>query len=135
MNTAPIILPDGYVIAKVTHSMGGATYPLGVTRYGSRYYLRDLGPSEERSRCSFTIRADDLRRVLDQADAEPGTFGDMAWLTIGVVEGFRDGKALKDEYCDCEADDDDDEDDPTCDTSDEPRTAKRLIQASLEGWL
>ena len=135
MNTRPINFPDGYTVYKATHSMGGATYPLGVVRYGCRYYLRDLGPSEERSRCSFTIRADDLRAALDQADAEPGTFGDMIWLTIGTARGFKDDRALKLDESAYEDDGDEEEDDSTCDTSDEPRTTKRLRQASLEGWL
>ena len=67
MNTKPITMQDGFVIAKITHTMGGAVYPLAITRYGSRYFLRDIGPATSGSRCSFSINAEDLRKVLDQA--------------------------------------------------------------------
>lgn len=131
MNTKPITMQDGFVIAKITHTMGGAVYPLAITRYGSRYFLRDIGPATSGSRCSFSINAEDLRKVLDQADAERGTFGDVCWLSIGM-DG---GGTLKPEFV--PDDDDDDEEEPPFPEQDveEPRVARHFIQATLEGFL
>ena len=129
VNTKPIVLPDGFVIPKVTHTMGGATCPLAVIRYGNRYFLRDLGPSEDGSRCSCSIRADDLRMALDQADADPGTLGDVLWMSIGMEQG-GDASAYED-------DEDEECDMPAIDTDApaEPRASRRYIQAKLEGFL
>lgn len=134
MNSKPIVMPDGYTIYKIAHTMGGRMAPLAVTRYGSRYYLRELGPSEEESRCSFNIKAAELRAALDQADADPGTFGDVVWIGIGCQGGVKpkEGTDLAEEW-DEEEDEDEEvipEDDP-----DNPGTARHWIQAKLEGWL
>ena len=136
MNGRPIVMPDGFVIYKISHTMGGRTAPLAVTRYGQRYYFRDLGPSEEESRCSFSIKADELRAALDQADDDPGVFGDVVWMGIGCQGGVRpkDGTPMAEDWDDDEEDDEDEEVIPE-DDPDNPGTARHWIQAKLEGFL
>lgn len=129
MNTKPIVADDGFLIAKITHSMGGATYPLALVRYGRRYFLRDVGPPEQGSRCSFSVPCDDLRTMLDQADEDNGSFGDVLHMTIGMEYGGRLAFDPEDDD-----DDDDEEHDPGCDTSEEPRVTAR-IQRLLEDYL
>ena len=136
MNSKPIVMPDGYTIYKIAHTMGGRMAPLAVTRYGSRYYLRDIGPSEEESRCSFSIKADELRAALDQADAEPGSFGDVVWLGIGCQGGVRPGEGTPMAEDWDEEDDEEDEGIVAPEDDDvEPCNARHWIQAKLEGWL
>lgn len=137
MNARPYVHEDGFVTAKVCHTMGGEIFPLALTRYGSRYYFRELGPSEERTKCSFNINADDLRRVLDQADAEKGTFGDVCWLGIGCEGGLRPkgNYTLEDILGEEEEDDDEDEVLTPEEESCEPKAVRRYVNMKLEDFL
>ena len=77
--------PDGLATPMIHYSMevsGIGAHMMHVNRYGESYYFRDIGVPLSKTRCSFNVKAKDLRAMLDWADAHPSGLGDVLFLEL-----------------------------------------------------
>lgn len=70
-----------WFIPKIAYTMGGEMHELCVNRYGKRYFFRDRNVLSK-TRCSFSIKVEDLKKILQQADDNPAEVGDVMWMEM-----------------------------------------------------
>lgn len=82
---APKEWPDGLKTPMIHYSMevpGIGAHMMHVNRYGESYWFRDVGVPLSKTRCSFNVKAEDLRALLDWADQHPTGLGDVLYLEL-----------------------------------------------------